>query len=161
MAKRKERLEALRLILSRQEAHTQEHLIYELAKMGHNVTQSTLSRDLSVLHAVKAGGEKGNCYLLPQDPRYQRAVTAITAPEFVRHTGFLSLDFSGNIAVMRTRPGYAAVLAGDIDHQKLDGVLGTVAGQDTIIIVLRQDLTRQEAIDQLALAIPAIKSAVL
>ena len=57
MAKRKERLEALRLILSRQEAHTQELLIFELAKMGHHVTQSTLSRDLSVLHAVKAGGE--------------------------------------------------------------------------------------------------------
>ena len=161
MAKRNERLEALRLILSRQEANTQEHLILELAKMGHHVTQSTLSRDLSALHAVKAGGEKGNCYLLPQDPRYRRAVTAITAPEFLRHTGFLSLDFSGNIAVMRTRPGYAAVLAGDIDRQHLDGILGTVAGQDTIIIVLHTDITRQEAIDQLAQAIPAIKSVVL
>ena len=161
MAKRKERLEALRLILSRQEANTQEHLILELAKMGHHVTQSTLSRDLSAPRAVKAGGEKGNCYPPPQDPPYRRAVTAITAPEFLRHTGFLSLDFSGNIAVMRTRPGYAAVLAGDIDRQHLDGILGTVAGQDTIIIVLHTDITRQEAIDQLAQAIPAIKSVVL
>lgn len=161
MSLRNERLDAIRLLLSRQEANTQETLLRELLKMGFSVTQSTLSRDLRSLRAVKAGGEKGNCYILPQDPRYRRVVTAITAPEFARDTGFLSLDFSGNMGVMRTRPGYAAVLAAGIDAQMPDGVLGTVAGDDTILIILREGMTRQEAIDALSGPIPAIKAVVL
>lgn len=160
MSLRNERLDAIRLLLSRQETNTQEALLRELLKMGFSVTQSTLSRDLRRLHAVKAGGAGGSCYILPQDPRYQRVVTAITAPEFARDTGFLSLDFSGNLAVMRTRPGYAAVLAAGIDAQMPDGVLGTIAGDDTILIVLREGMTRQEAIDRLAIPIPAIKAVV-
>lgn len=160
MKSRNDRLEALRLLLSRREARTQEDLLRELRKMGFITTQGTLSRDLKLMKAVKVNHGNGFCYILPQDPRYQRAVTAITAPEFLRHTGFLSLDFSGNLAVMRTRPGYASVMAMDIDRQQLPDILGTVAGHDTILILLREGLERQEAIDQIAQAIPAIKSVV-
>lgn len=160
-AAKNKRLDALRLLLTRREASTQEILLRELSKMGFCITQGTLSRDLKLLRAVKVGGRNGRSYILPQDPRYRHAVTAITAPEFLRHTGFISLDFSGNMAVMRTRRGYAAVMAGEIDAQELPGVLGTVAGDDTVFIVLREGLQRAEAIDQLAQAIPAIKSTVL
>lgn len=158
---RTKRLEALRLVLSRRESNSQESLLHELSKMGIQVNQSTLSRDLRSLKATKVASAGGYKYILPDHPSYKRAVTAITAPEFLRNSGFLSLTFSRNIAVVHTRPGYAAVIASDIDSAELDVVVGTIAGDDTIMVVLHEDVERQAAIDDLAKAIPAIKSVML
>ena len=158
---RTKRLEALRLVLSRQESNSQESLLQELLKMGIQVNQSTLSRDLRSLKATKAASADGYKYILPEHPLYKRAITSFTAPEFLRNTGFISLTFSKNIAVIHTRPGYAAVIASDIDTAKLDAVAGTIAGDDTIMVILHEDVERQVAIDDLAKAIPAIKSVAL
>jgi transcriptional regulator of arginine metabolism len=58
--------------------------------------------------------------------------------------GFVSLNFSGNMAVIKTRPGYASSLAYDVDNHTLPGVLGTIAGDDTLLIVLAEGANRQE-----------------
>ena len=65
------------------------------------------------------------------------------------------------MAVLKTRPGYAAGLASDIDAHKLDTVLGTIAGDDTILLIIREDASRQQMTDELATVIPALRSIVL
>jgi len=161
MNARLKRLESLRLILGRQESNTQEGLLRELSKMGIQVNQSTLSRDLRALKATKVASNDGYRYILPEHPLYKRTITTVTAPEFLHNTGFLSLTFSRNIAVIHTRPGYAAAIASDIDAKGLDVVVGTIAGDDTILVVLKEEVDRQTAVDEISKAIPAIKSSIL
>ena len=106
-------------------------------------------------------GAEGYRYILPESPLYRRTVKPEIVPEYLRNTGFLSIDFSGNLAVLHTRPGYAAGLASDIDSHKLHTAVGTVAGDDTILVVMNETVERQEFIDELSTVIPAIKSIVL
>ena len=58
------------------------------------------------------------------------------------HSGFISLTFSKNLAVIRTRPGYASSIAYDIDNENYPGILGTIAGDDTILLIMAEDETR-------------------
>ena len=161
MSKRMQRLEVLRVILASSSMGSHEDILKELAQNGWNITQATLSRDLSKLHAAKVLGPEGYRYILPESPLYRRTVKPEIVPEYLRNTGFLSIDFSGNLAVLHTRPGYAAGLASDIDSHKLHTAVGTVAGDDTILVVMNETVERQEFIDELSTVIPAIKSIVL
>ena len=156
-----QRLEVLRVILASSSMGSHEDILKELAHNGWNITQATLSRDLSKLHAAKVLGAEGYRYILPESPLYRRTVKPEIVPEYLRNTGFLSIDFSGNLAVLHTRPGYAAGLASDIDSHKLHTAVGTVAGDDTILVVMNEAVERQEFIDELSTVIPAIKSIVL
>ena len=153
-----QRLEVLRVILASSSMSSHEDILKELAHNGWNITQATLSRDLSKLHAAKVLGAEGYRYILPESPLYRRTVKPEIVPEYLRNTGFLSIDFSGNLAVMHTRPGYASSLASDIDSHHPDTVLGTIAGDDTILIILREGADRDLFLNQLAEIIPAIKS---
>ena len=161
MSKRMQRLEVLRVILASSQMGSHEDILKELARNGWDVTQATLSRDLSKLHAAKVLSENGYRYILPDHPLYRRTVSPDVVPQYLRNTGFLSIDFSGNLAVLHTRPGYAAGLASDIDSHKLHTAVGTVAGDDTILVVMNETVERQEFIDELSTVIPAIKSIVL
>ncbi len=76
-------------------------------------------------------------YVLPNNIMYKRS-TDQSAGEMLRNNGFISLQFSGNIAVIRTRPGYASSMAYDIDNNEFSEILGTIAGDDTIMLVLRE-----------------------
>ena len=156
------RLETLRAILSAKENGTQEDLLQELQQAGHHVTQATLSRDLRALKATKILSPTGYCYILPDHPLYKRTTTPGTVPEYLQvRSGFISIDFSGHLAVIRTRSGYASGLAADIDGKNPTTVLGTVAGDDTILVILREEVERQAFIDEVATIIPAVKSVLL
>ena len=76
----------------------------------------------------------------------------------IRHCPVKSIRFSGNLAVLHTRPGYAGGLALDIDAQKLPAVLGTIAGDDTILIVMQEDTDREAFVEELAAVLPSVKS---
>lgn len=161
MSTRLERFEVLRVILSSSEKGSHEEILEELARNGIKVTQATLSRDLSRLNAMKVITPQGYRYVLPDNPLYNRTIDPKVVPEYLRNTGFERLEFSGNIAVMHTRPGYASGLASDIDAHHLDSVIGTVAGDDTILIVMSERVERQTFVDELATVVPAIKSVML
>ena len=161
MSKRFERLEVLRVILSSHNLGSHEDILQELKRNGSEVTQAALARDLNRLRATKVSTPDGYKYILPENPQYRRTIKPDAVPDFLRQTGFNSIDFSGNMAVIHTRPGYAAGLAYDIDSRHLNTVAGTLAGDDTILVVMRENHTRQEFTDDLATAIPAIKSVVL
>ena len=81
-------------------------------------------------------------YVLPNNTMYKRITEPQSASEMLRHTGFISIEFSGNIAVIKTRPGYASSLAYDIDNNHFHEIIGTIAGDDTILLVLREGVTR-------------------
>ena len=72
--------------------------------------------------------------------------------------GIRGLEFSGNLAVIRTRPGYASSVAYDIDTHNLNEILGTIAGDDTILLVLREGCTRSSVVNASSLLIPNIQS---
>lgn len=162
MSNRLQRLEVLRVILaSSNNLSSHEEILGELAKNGCQVTQATLSRDLAKLHATKILTPDGYRYILPESPMYHRTVKPDVVPHYLRNSGFLSIAFSGHMAVLKTRPGYAAGLASDIDAHKLSSVLGSIAGDDTILIIIREDCTRQEFTDDLGNVIPALRSIIL
>lgn len=122
-------------ILAGREVRSQTELGEMLASSGVQVTQATLSRDLEELHAIKVGG----VYLIPEDGnRPLRPVETGTA-KLVRLLRELlnATDHSGNIAVLRTPPGAAQYLASAIDRTGLSEVVGTIAGDDTILVVSR------------------------
>ena len=71
-------------------------------------------------------------------------------------TGFQSINFSGNMVVIKTRPGYASSIAYNIDNSDIPQILGTIAGDDTIFLVKKKGTTEEEIIDHLSVVIPEL-----
>lgn len=158
MREKENRLEALRLIISSQQLGSQEELLTALQKEGFKLTQATLSRDLKQLKVAKAATMNGSyVYVLPNETMYKRVSTPALTREMMQMSGFINIRFSGNIGVIKTRTGYASAIAWNIDAQQLPEILGTVAGADTIIFVMKEGITRDEAIDALSTVIQDIK----
>ncbi len=138
MKKKTNRLDAIKMIISSKEVGSQEELLQELFLEGFSLTQATLSRDLKQLKVAKAASMNGNyVYVLPNDTMYKRNINQ-SASDMMMSSGFVSLQTSGNIAVIKTRPGYASSMAYDIDNRESADILGTIAGDDTIMLVLRE-----------------------
>ena len=152
------RLEALRLIISSQQLGSQDELLNALQKEGFKLTQATLSRDLKQLKVAKAASMSGNyVYVLPNETMYKRVSTPNSIREMMKVPGFISINFSGNMGVIKTRPGYASSLAYNIDNSQIDEILGTIAGDDTIFVVLKQGVTQEEVIDALSDVVPNMR----
>ncbi|MBQ9667214.1 MAG: arginine repressor [Prevotella sp.] len=158
MKEKNNRLEALRLIISSQELGSQEELLKALQKEGFKLTQATLSRDLKQLKVAKAATMGGTyVYVLPNDSMYKRVSTPASIREMMQMTGFVSLQFSGNMGVIKTRPGYASAMAWNIDNANIPSIIGSIAGNDTIFFVVKDDVPRQEVIDALSEVLPNVK----
>lgn len=142
------RLEAIKMIISGKEVGSQEEVLNELRKEGFTLTQATLSRDLKQLKVAKAASMNGKyVYVLPNETMYRRSHKPLSAGEMLSNPGFLSINFSGNLGVIKTRPGYASSIAYNIDNSNVPEILGTIAGDDTIIIVLREGVDQNALID--------------
>lgn len=158
MKVKNDRLEALRMIISSQELGSQDELLNALKEEGFKLTQATLSRDLKQLKVAKAASMRGNyVYVLPNDTMYKRVSSPHSIREMLQVPGFISINFSGNMGVIKTRPGYASSIAYNIDNHHIDDILGTIAGDDTIFIVFRQGSTKEDIIDALSEVVPNIK----
>lgn len=147
------RLEIIKMIVSQQEVGSQEELRSELAKYGYESTQTTLSRDLKQLKIVKSTNKDGHyVYLLPHVNAYHRVSETHTSLEGLRRFGVSSVRFSGNMAVVRTLPGHAPHVALEIDQIDAPEILGTVAGDDTIFIVMNEGSDRLSLLNRLSQA---------
>ncbi|GAB2806539.1 arginine repressor [Lentzea nigeriaca] len=139
-------------MVSQRAVRSQSELAKLLAAEGIEVTQATLSRDLDELGAVKLRGPDGGApvYVIPEDGSPVRGVQGGTT-RLVRVLGELlvSTDFSGNLAVLRTPPGAAQFLASALDRAALHEVVGTIAGDDTILVVAREPMTGAELADRI------------
>jgi len=143
MTARQRRLDRIKAIIHTQEISNQEELAQALAKEGYRQTQSVLSRDLKLLKVVKGLTNSGKpIYMLPENPYYRRVREHRQAVN-VLQTNLLSIRFSGTLAVVKCRPGYASALASDIDAAGLEEVIGTIAGDDTIFLALEEEADRE------------------
>ena len=153
MAAKKSRLEALRTLLQENTYESQEDILQALTAAGFAVAQPTLSRDLRVLKATKVFTDNGTyTYVLPKP-----SANNDTRPAVPYTLGFLSVEFSGNIAVVRTTNGYAGSLSSELDNLNAKELLGTVAGDDTFIIVLREGTPRSVVHNMLKAVVPNYK----
>jgi transcriptional regulator of arginine metabolism len=121
--------------------HSQTELADLLAAEGVQVTQATLSRDLEELRAVKVrSGDGGPAYLIPEDGTRALRPVEVAPARLVRLLRELltGADASGNLVVLRTPPGAAQFLASALDRAGLAEVVGTIAGDDTILVVARE-----------------------
>ena len=152
------RLEALRLIISSQQLGSQDELLTALQKEGFKLTQATLSRDLKQLKVAKAASMSGSyVYVLPNETMYKRVSTPNSIREMLKVPGFISINFSGNLGIIKTRPGYASSIAWNIDNSDVPEILGTIAGDDTIFIVIKEGIKHQEVVDALSDIVPNMK----
>ncbi|MBA3251003.1 MAG: arginine repressor [Geodermatophilaceae bacterium] len=122
--------------------HSQAELGRLLAAEGVSVTQATLSRDLEELGAAKLRGADGGpgAYVVPDEGEAPLRAAASAPPRLARLLGDLLLEAeaSANLAILRTPPGAAQFLASALDRSGLPYVLGTIAGDDTILVVSRE-----------------------
>ena len=144
------RMEALKMLISSMELGSQEEVLQALEKEGFKLTQATLSRDLKQLKVAKAASMNGkSVYVLPNDTMYKRITPPRTAMEMLQSSGFLSISFSGNMGVIKTRPGYASSIAYNIDNGETPSIIGTIAGDDTIFIVIKEGVTHEAVVSDL------------
>ena len=152
------RLEALRLIISSQQLGSQDELLNALQKEGFKLTQATLSRDLKQLKVAKAASMSGNyVYVLPNETMYKRVSTPNSIREMMKVPVFISINFSGNMGIIKTRPGYASSIAWNIDNSDVPEILGTIAGDDTIFIVIKEGVKHQDVVEALTDVVPNMK----
>ncbi|MEY2709171.1 MAG: hypothetical protein RL031_44 [Actinomycetota bacterium] len=114
--------------------HSQSDLVKLLKKAGFDVTQATASRDLEELGAVRSRSESGELI-------YQLGTTAdgsIARSMPLPSDLILSVEASGNLAVVRTPPGGAQFLASSLDNSGLENIIGTIAGDDTVLVVSKK-----------------------
>ncbi|MCG8478313.1 MAG: ArgR family transcriptional regulator [Spirochaetales bacterium] len=152
MREREQRLKIIKKIIKGERIESQERLLRRLEREGYHVTQATLSRDLKLLKVGKqAIGSEGYFYSLPSE-EIRREQERNFAQDFAR--GYVSLDFTASMAVIRTLNGHADSVAIAIDNLNLDAVLGTVAGNDTVLVALQEDIAREAFLEQLRERVP-------
>lgn len=131
MTEKSSRKNLIAEIIRTQKVHNQEELASLLAARGVSATQATLSRDVNELGAVKLSDpEGGQYYSIPSSDT-----------ESGSHSHFRINDFSisGQLCVIHCQPGFASAIGTMIDSASLSGIMGTVAGDDTVLLMLRTD----------------------
>ncbi len=145
------RQEAIKMLILSQEISNQSELMQEVKNVGYECTQGTLSRDLVQLKVMRVQNKDGRyVYVLPDSRIYRSVSDTHMTVKALHDIGVLSIKFSGNLAVVRTLPGHASHVAYDIDNAKLDCILGTVAGDDTVLIVAEEDTDRSQVMNAIA-----------
>ena len=132
--KAKRQAKIMELITSR-DMETQEQLLAALQECGFHSTQATVSRDIKELHIIKELTKFGTY-------RYTTSSNEVSGSFSARLNSIFkecvsSFDYSGNIVVVRTIPGLASAAGSAVDAMGMSFVLGTVAGDDTVLIVMR------------------------
>ncbi len=137
MAGKQQRQHRVARLLVDHRVTNQGRLVELLADEGLNVTQTTVSRDLEELGAIKVRVPGGDTvYAIPELPREQ-----VSPQDHLRRVlgdWLVEVERSGDLVVLRTPPGSAHVVASAIDRNGIDGVVGTVAGDDTLLVIARE-----------------------
>ena len=122
-------------IVGHQVIGTQEEIAHILRESGYPVTQATISRDIKELGLVKIPiGQDQYRYAIPQEPQEKNMYPRL---QRVFRDSVTHLDYSENLIVIKTLTGNAHAVASCIDHTKWEEIIGTVAGDDTILIIVK------------------------
>ena len=153
MNQKTQRFATIRKIIRSEMISSQEELINRLRECGMEITQSTLSRDLKFMNVAKVPHKsKGYIYVLPNATHHETNVSSNISDNI---TG---LTFSGNLGVLKTKSGYASAISVPIDNLDCPAILGTIAGDNTILLILREDAKRSQVIDSLIRIFPMLNN---
>lgn len=137
-----ERLSALREILRSGSLSTQDELREKLEKLDFAVTQSTVSRDLRKLGAIRATDSVGRVvYKLPTDD------SNFTTGADIARNMVKNVQLASTIVVIHTAPGTASLVARHLDMHRPGGVVGTIAGDDTVFLALQSSKSETKALE--------------
>ena len=140
------RQEKMLELISKYEIETQDELIERLREHGYDVTQATVSRDIRELKIAKMTTGRGTYrYVLPKQPETAKTMKFNSALV----DSVVSVDYACNIVVIKTYPGLANAVAVGIDSMSFPSILGSVAGDDTILTVVRNEEIAKELSDRL------------
>lgn len=131
MNEREKRQKTIASIVEAQNIHTQEELLQALESRGICTTQATLSRDIKELGAIKVNGADGSQH-------YSIRAVQTSRSHFIAD----SVEVSGQLCAIKVKPGFAAPISSTIDSTGISGVMGTIAGDDTVLVMLRADADR-------------------
>ncbi|MGN0438819.1 MAG: arginine repressor [Lachnospiraceae bacterium] len=131
---KEKRQNKIREIIEKYDIETQDELLAKLEASGFSTTQATISRDIREMKLTKiAGGNGKQKYAV-----FQNADTDVLAKYHqVLNAGILNIDYAENLIVIRTVSGMAMAVAAALDNMNLAGVMGCIAGDDTIFCAVR------------------------
>ena len=154
MNEKNDRKSEVKAIIATGNIHNQEELMSYLDVRGYSITQATLSRLLKDLGVAKVYDKLyGYCYRLPSyENSFDKAYREVRPAD-----GILSVEFCGNIVVIKTIPGFANVVASVIDRNLDTEIAGTIAGDDTIFATIRTRFTVQQVVSSLEHYLPSIE----
>ena len=140
MSSKSDRLLEIRKLINTNKLHRQEELLSLLVNRGYDTTQATLSRDLRELKVGKIhDAHYGSIYFIPDEIRLMDGETRVPLQ------GVVSFEFSGQLAVLKTLGGFANSVGVKIDEKEISEIIGTIAGNDSILIIFKEGLERQKA----------------
>jgi transcriptional regulator of arginine metabolism len=156
---RSQRIQMIKKMITEQIISSQDDLQIHLQELGCDVTQATLSRDLKSLRVVKVSDVKSGYFYRLADigPVNQQSKSEASRLDFLAD-GVVGIEFSANLGVIRTLPGYANSVAIMIDKASPIEILGTVAGDDTILLIMREGVGRNDLIQALKSIMPKLES---
>lgn len=136
----------IREIITNNEVETQDELVEALRSAGYNVTQATVSRDIKELHLIKVPLNDGRYkYSMPSEQKFNPLHKLRRALS----DHFVHIDSSENLVVMKSSPGTANTIGALIDHIEWPEVMGTICGDDTILIICKTKGQGQKVVDQI------------
>ncbi len=154
MKNRSERLLVIRKLIRDEKVASQDELLNHLKDNGFAMTQATLSRDLRYLRVSKIHDtEKGYIYFLPDNDGTAQPLVPWT--NFLQE-GIISIEFAQGMALLKTLPGYASSIASAIDSMNIIEIAGTIAGDDTILIIPRDGARKELILEQLSAVMPGV-----
>ncbi|ANS74922.1 arginine repressor [Paenibacillus yonginensis] len=136
----------IREIITQQDIETQDELVDSLRKAGFQVTQATVSRDIKELLLIKVPTDDGRYkYSMPTDQRYnpvQKLKRALV-------DSFVHIDYTGNLVVMKCLPGTANSVCVLLDNMEWSEIMGTICGDDTMLIICRTEENSSWVVNQI------------
>ena len=153
MNQKTQRFATIRKIIHNELISSQEELIARLRECGVEITQSTLSRDLKYMNVAKVPHkDKGYIYVLPNTVQHDANVSSNISDNIT------SLTFSGNLGILKTKSGYASAISVPIDNLDNPDILGTIAGDNTVLLILREEANRGQIIESLVRIFPMMSN---
>jgi transcriptional regulator of arginine metabolism len=150
-----EKFSIIEEIITSCEVGNQDELLRLMAARGVVAAQASLSRYLKQMKVLRMINERGN--YVYQMPNKVEVEDSYVSGELLSGGFSTTVEFSGNIVVIHTRPGYASSLASEIDGRARSVIIGTVAGDDTIFAVKKEELDQRDVEEVLSRIIPSIK----
>jgi len=159
MITKNRRLAIIQELVNTHSPNSQGKLLKLLHEKGFVITQTTLSRDIKQLKISKMPDDKGNyIYMTPnQEKNYQNRFVPKEKAVPLSYRGFISFEFSNQLAIIKARHGYASGIALDIENRASTIIAGVISDDNTILVIPKEGISRQDVLDALVKIIPGMK----